>query len=188
MKIGVAATILLVAGAAQAASVPIDGPKNEVAQIYASFVGAWNGKNQKPLNVSKSAELPTRQETEGYNACLAGQGSKEVVLEAADPIADLGQAIGHLSFVHLVESAEWQAADPGDLISRGKPVKAAVDTGVSAGLLTLSAISFDKEHNVAAFTYSFTCGRLCGTGGSVIFRKSGSNWVQSKRRCGSWMS
>jgi len=90
--------------------------------------------------------------------------------------------------VRLVDPTKHKLADPGDAIQTPSDVDSAVDAGLAAGLMTLSEVVFDTQHHRAAFSYSFVCGRLCGTGGIVIYNLQNGRWTRSSRRCGGWVS
>ena len=187
----IAIAILLLAASAPRQEPTAADPTSvatDAAKIYEAFLDAWTGKEHHPINVSKSTESPTPQDIQDYTKCVKEDGSAHVIWAKDIPIAELSDTIGHLPYVHLVDPKKWRPNDPGDLISKGQPVDAAVDAGFSAGLLTFSAVIFDDAHKTAAFTYSFVCGRLCGNGGALIFNKTSKGWVQSKHSCGSWIS
>ncbi|MGO9317390.1 MAG: hypothetical protein ACLPXT_14610 [Terracidiphilus sp.] len=77
--------------------------------------------------------------------------------------------------------------DPGKTISEGRSIEDAVRNGFAHGLVTVSEIRFDKEHQHAIVSYSFFCGSLCGNGGTVILEKVDGAW-QRKSRCHDWIS
>jgi hypothetical protein len=152
--------------------------------IYALFLNRWRGKDKSPLNVADKAETPSSEDLEKFTECLGGNG--HWVATAAD--IDLRRALGNLSYVRLVDEDQWNSVDPGELISKGEKVGSAVAKGMARGLLTLSAIRFDTGRKAAALKYSFVCGALCGTGGVVLFEQRNNSWVESKKRCGGWVS
>jgi hypothetical protein len=128
--------------------------------------------------------------------------------------ADCSRSFGHLEFdqpkqsgptVHrldpslavagritLVDSAyqseKVRENDPNKTMREGKPVDRAVSDAVASGLLTLSEIAFDKEHNKAVMSFSFFCGKLCGNGAVVLLKRVGRNWKVTKRSCGESVS
>jgi hypothetical protein len=77
--------------------------------------------------------------------------------------------------------------DPSNTMQQGKPVGDAVAGAFAAGLLSLSEVVFDKDHQQAVMSFSFVCGGLCGHGGAIVFEKKDGKWKRSKR-CGSWIS
>lgn len=159
---------------------------NDIAEVYRAFIDSWTGKEKDPINVSITAKLPSNEELKQFSDC-AGKGTTTRWMPV-ESMADLGNSIGELSYVRLIDPDKWKPRDPGDAIARGQSVDSAVESGFAHGLLTLSAIAFDEPHQTAAFTYSFVCGGLCGNGGAVIFRKTPAGWVRSGNQCGGWIS
>jgi hypothetical protein len=166
----------------------VEATSKDAQAIYKAFLDNWRGKERTSINVSKSAESPTSNDFQDYNECLKSSGTAATTWAKSTPIVDLSGTIGHLSYVHLVDPKKWRPKDPADLISKGQSVESAVDAGYSSGLLTLSAISFNSSRSLAAFTYSFVCGELCGNGGTVIFNKVSESWLQRNQSCGGWIS
>lgn len=78
--------------------------------------------------------------------------------------------------------------DPSKTMREGKSSTDAVDQAFATGLLTLSEIVFDRKHHVAVMSFSFWCGRTCGHGAVVIFKKKGGQWKISKKPCVQWIS
>lgn len=156
--------------------------------IYVAFLTQWMGKDDAPTNVADTAKQPTPDDIGHYTQCAGSDESGSIRWVSGTTDADLRNAIGSLARVKLVAPAQWQAVDPSDLIAHGRSADAAVEAGFAGGLMTLSAISFNQAHDVALFTFSFECGRLCGHGGTVMFTKTPRGWVQDRRSCDSWMS
>jgi len=96
--------------------------------------------------------------------------------------------LGKPPFIHFIDPKTWRPLDPGALIRSGASVGPAVSTGMAQGLVTLSAVTFNKAHDIAVFNFSFVCGGLCGTGFIVVFYETPKGWVQSKSTCGGYMS
>jgi hypothetical protein len=161
---------------------------SDASEIYSSFLTQWKGKDRVPMNVANSATRPSSEDIEQYSECASGGtgGSAHWITGTTD--ADFSSALSSLPRVHLVDPKRWQPMDPGRLIATGQSVGAAVNAGIDNGLMTLSVISFNEAHNTAMLTFSFVCGRLCGHGGTVMFKKTSKGWVQSKEPCSSWMS
>ena len=161
---------------------------DDAKAIYGAFLGQWKGKEGAPLQVSSKAAEPTPEEIKEYDECASGKKGGSVRWARSTSDIELKAALSSFVGVKLVDAKEWEAADPGDLIAKGKPVDAAVRSGFDRGLMTLSAISFNETHDIAMFSYSFTCGSLCGNGGTLMFNRTPGGWVQNKRRCSSWLS
>jgi len=189
-KIGIIVAIACCLGCADhtAASQHAHVATSDTAQIYERFLDSWMGKKKTPLNVALEAEAPSKTDLKEFSECASQDVASDPQWLPAAPKYDLSDSIGALPYVRLIDAKKWQPDDPGELIARGKSIDSAVQSGFAHGLLTFSTIVFDESHTVAAFTYSFVCGALCGSGGAVIFRKSATGWIQVKRRCGGWVS
>lgn len=153
------------------------------ASIYGAFLDKWTGAEKKPINISARADAPTADALKEFSDCAGIDHWPPVA-----PINDLAGLVGQLPYVRLVDPDKWRPRDPGKLIAQGHSVEAAVDAGFASGLTTFSAIAFDDAHTTAAFTFSFVCGGLCGSGRTVIFRHTPAGWVESETQCGNWIS
>lgn len=161
---------------------------DDAREIYDAFLTQWMGKDNAKTNVASTATQPTPKDIDQYNECTSGGKGSSTHWTTSTTDADLKSALAPLPRINLVDPKRWQAADPGRLITKGQSVDTAVETGVANGLMTLSAISFNKTHDIAMFTYSFACGSLCGNGGVVMFKKTPRGWVRSKQHCSNWIS
>lgn len=121
---------------------------------------------------------------------------KSVQLEEIDPkqvhrfrtgdLAQLGS--DKLALVDPdAQARDVQKNDPGTAIRNGTSISEAVSNGFAHGLVTLSEIQFSEKHDVAIVWYGFTCGRLCGNGGTVVMEKKNGKW-QRGRNCSNWIS
>ncbi|MGY1426535.1 hypothetical protein [Lysobacter sp. A289] len=153
------------------------------AEIYSAFLDSWTGKEKDPINVSIVAKAPTAEALKDFSECAHNTPWAPV-----EPIDDLTNIVGDIAYVHLVDPDKWSPHDPRDLIAQGQSIESAVDSGFEQGLITFSAIAFNRSHTTAAFTYSFVCGGLCGSGSTIIFKLAPSGWVQSDKQCGGWVS
>ena len=156
---------------------------SDTAKIYAAFLDGWTGEEKKPINVSIVAEAPSAEAIKEFADC-----ADKIQWIPAETIADLTGLIGKLPYVRLVDPSGWSPHDPGELIAKGQSVESAVDSGFDHGLATFSAVVFDESHTKAAFTFSFVCGRLCGSGRTVIYELTPTGWIESSKQCGSWIS
>lgn len=166
---------------------PAGDTRNDATEIYGAFLGQWAGKDPSLINVSNTVDLPPSEAIEQYEQCAGKNGAKDGRQTTYSDAKDL-ISIRNPSHVHFVDPKTWHFQDPGTLISKGQSVESAVDAGMAQGLMTLSAITFNGRRDTAWFTYSFVCGRLCGNGGIVIFKKTSKRWTRDNRRCSSWMS
>lgn len=179
-------SLLLSSSAMAAESHRSDTASEDSAKIYKSFLDSWTGREKHPLNVSIAAKSPSDDEIKQFSECAGTIGDSNWT--RPESIDDLTGLIGDLSYVRLVDPEKWKPQDPGELIAQGKPVNSSVKSGFDNGLMTFSSITFDASRNTAAFTYSFVCGRLCGSGGTVMFARTPHGWTRSSKRCGSWIS
>lgn len=189
-KLGIVVVIACCLACADHAAASEHSPvaASDIAQIYERFLDGWMGKKKSPLNVALEAEAPSQTDLKEFSECAGRDGASDPHWLPAAPKYELSDSIGTLPYVRLINSEKWQPDDPGELIARGKPIESAVQSGFVHGLLTFSTIVFDESHTVAAFTYSFVCGALCGSGSAVIFRKSDAGWIKAKRQCSGWVS
>lgn len=79
-----------------------------------------------------------------------------------------------------------RAIDDGERVTE-KQLDRSLRGAFAAGLFTLSEIAFDRRHQHAVLAYSFVCGGLCGHGNTIVLKKIGGKWKQSKT-CRSWIS
>ncbi|UPG92642.1 hypothetical protein [Luteibacter aegosomatissinici] len=158
----------------------------DAAAVYKAFLHHWMGKSHDPVNVARVAEP---MHPEGDDGGCGGHPDIEAIIKRpAERIDDLSKVLGPDPSIHYVDRSTWHPTDPQRLIGQGKPVKDAVKAGMSAALLTFSAIAFNERHDVAVFSYGFVCGGLCGTGGITIMRKKGGAWEPDPRECSIWVS
>lgn len=156
--------------------------------IYKDFLSAYQSEDKDlkfVLNVAATT-VPLLIEDSDLKGCARGIAKRDA--------AAAGMSVHRLpaelegAKAHLVDAKTHKINDPGDAIRKGQPVDNAVDAGFRAGLFTFSEIAFDSRHQLAAFSFSFHCGRLCGHGGLVIYELRNSKWSRSKRDCGGWVS
>ena len=79
-----------------------------------------------------------------------------------------------------------RAIDDGERVTE-KQLDRSLRGAFAAGLFTFSEIAFDRRHQHAVLAYSFVCGGLCGHGNTIVLKKIGGKWKQSKT-CRSWIS
>ncbi|UPG88179.1 hypothetical protein L2Y96_12190 [Luteibacter aegosomaticola] len=156
------------------------------ADVYKAFLHHWRGKNRQPINVARVAE-PMHPEGED-GGCEGHPDIEALIKSPAERIDDLSQVLGPDPSIHYVDRSTWHPTDPQHMIDQGKKVDAAVNAGMSAALLTFSAIAFNEHRDVAVFRYGFVCGRLCGSGAITVMRKNGSIWESDPRQCAQWIS
>ena len=82
-------------------------------------------------------------------------------------------------------------------ITEGRPVYLADPNGIGApdrqvGVLSLSRIGFDEDHQFAVFTWRFVqaggLGLFYYQGGTLVFRKTDGKWTRSNQTCLGWIT
>jgi len=172
--------------AAQSVAVEPDTGSDAKAQseIYTVFLANWIGRSKTPVNVSQRAEPLSAEDIKSFDDCSGAQRQWMPVI-GSDNLA--GQ-MGDLSNVRMVNPDTWKSRDPDHLMAQGNSVDSAVRDGIDSGLMKFSVVALDPAGKTAALRYEFVCGRLCGSGGSVLFTKTQQGWIVDKRNCTSWIS
>jgi hypothetical protein len=85
------------------------------------------------------------------------------------------------------QSQEITKNDPHTGIRKGASIADAVSNGFAHGMVSLGEIRFDRDHTHAIVWYGFTCGSLCGNGGTELLEKKDGKWG-IKAQCGHWIS
>jgi hypothetical protein len=165
---------------------PGELPK-EALEIYGDFLDGYIGKTQSKVNLVETTSVFHVSASERDAPCL-NHFSPGVLDEKSQITHALDASLVNGRSVVLIDPANTKIADPEDAIHRGVSVDDAVKAGFAAGQLRLSEVIFDKDHNFAIFSYSFHCGRLCGSGGTVLLEKKDHKWVRSEEGCGTWIS
>jgi hypothetical protein len=163
------------------------GLSKDVLEIYGNFLDGYIGKNQGKVNLVETTSVFHVSASERDTPCLkhfspAGLDEKSQTTHMLDASLAGGRPLV------LIDPTVTKIADPEDAIHKGVSVDDAVKAGFAAGQLRLSEVVFDKDHNFAIFSYSFHCGRLCGSGGTILLEKKDHKWVRSEEGCGTWIS
>jgi hypothetical protein len=164
---------------AKRSTVPLT--RDQIA-IYKAFLSHWQADSETTLNVANETDpfLPEKDDLQG---CMKGfsKGSRAIAThQFSNELAD--------DRIRLLAPAEYKTPTMNDLMNQKHNLDDAVHAAVKAGLMSMSEVVFNSDHRLAAFQFSFQCGQLCGTGGTVIYEKRNSHWQRSKRRCVSWIS
>jgi len=165
----------------------------EQIAVYRTFLKFYGKGSDRVLYVADTTDWLNASDVRQDADCSHAFGQLEFDLTQDGPIVhrlDSNLAvIGHISLVDsALQSEKVRQNDPSKTMREGKPVDRAVSDAFASGLLTLSEIVFDKGHHKAVMTYSFFCGKLCGNGAVVMFKRIGRNWTVTKKSCGEWVS
>ena len=176
------------ASAAQSGVRPAQGGLSKDAlEIYGDFLDGYIGKNQNKVNLVETTSIFHVGASERDAPCLK-HFSPGVLDEKTQTTHALDASLTNGRSVVLIDPATTKIADPEDAIHKGTSVDDAVKAGFAAGQLRLSEVVFDKDHNFAIVSYTFHCGRLCGSGGTILLEKKNHKWVRSEEGCGTWIS
>ncbi|HEX5235529.1 MAG TPA: hypothetical protein VFW25_09380 [Silvibacterium sp.] len=151
--------------------------------IYRAFLSDYNTGLDAPINLSDVTEefKPDRQDLQGCLKGFAPPSTPALLHHFSNEFSDLRN-------IRLIDAAHHKISDPGDAIRKGDSVEHAVKAGFEAGVLRISEISFDPTHHLAALTYSFHCGSLCGNGATVVYELRDGKWARSQKSCTFWQS
>ena len=163
------------------------GLSKDALEIYGDFLDGYIGKNQSKVNLVETTSVFHVSASERDTPCLK-HFTSEVLDEKTQTTHTFDAALVNGRSVVLIDPNVNKIADPADATKKGVPLDDAVKQAFAAGQLRLSEIVFDKSHKYAIFSYAFHCGRLCGSGGTVLLFKIDKKWVRSDEGCGSWIS
>lgn len=169
----------------------------EQVQIYRAFLAGYTHKEETDLNIANT----TMPFSSAYydNTCLKGFSVPKT--SAPVTIHQITEAVALNARMHVVDPAQQgkkvKENDPGELLRQRaeehqpvqeNEIEAGVKKAFAAGLFTFSEILMNKQHTRAVLQYSFVCGRLCGHGNTVIFRKVAGKWEFAQQCGGGWIS
>jgi hypothetical protein len=157
--------------------------------VYRAFMKSYGAGGRERFNVGNLTR-PLEIADADMRACL--KGLKPEPLAEISGIHRLTPAVFGSEKVRIVDAARQALliakVDPSRTIRDGKSVDDAVETAFSAGLLELSEVAFAIDRQFAVMNFSFSCGGLCGHGGTLVFERSGQEWKRSDRNCSSYVS
>lgn len=162
---------------------------DEIA-IYQEVLRSYAGKDSESLNVSlRTVPLDITSDTGAEclkDQQLTGLDSASRTFHEFTPDMLPGK---NFKLVDPKKQARTiHNNDPSKTIRDGSSVDSAVRTAFSTGLFSMSEIAFDKDHRHAVVHFSFWCGSLCGHGSTKVFEKVGTEWKDTGRNCGGWIS
>lgn len=155
--------------------------------VYQAFLASYaNGSKSAHLNLANRT-YPLSED--GRANCSNMQLDKEIHSEFV--IHQFSEDTALSLNITLVDPEKQRKKvkqnDPSRTMQQGKPVDDAVRIAFAAGLLSLSEVAFDKDHEHAVMSFSFVCGSLCGHGETIVLEKKDGKWKRSKQ-CSSWIS
>jgi hypothetical protein len=155
--------------------------------VYHAVLHGWMDDGKHALNVSVTTDPLTADTAD----CAKGLDAELVTPVEVHRIRPQDLPMLGSNKIRLVDpelqSKEVTANDPEGKIQSGSSIAGAVSNGFAHGLVTLSEIQFDKQHRHAVVSYDFTCGRLCGNGGTVLMENRKGAWVVVSK-CHNWIS
>jgi len=164
----------------------------EELAVYQAMLSSWFQGEKAAVNLSFQTDAIDTDDPSFDKKCLKGLNLEK--MPRAQVHRFRGEDITHLGSVsfRLVDpdqqTREVADNDPGKAIREGKPVDDAVSNGFAHGLMTLSEIQFDKDHEHAVVSFSFFCWRLCGHSTTMLMEKKKNGiWIR-KSLCGGWVS
>lgn len=164
---------------------------SEEIAVYRAFLSGYTNGSGGKLNIGDRTTPFEIEKLDQMSGCLKGIELVDVQ-SAGKRRRMLSREIGGKVEIELVD-AERQARivredDPSRKIGRGESAESAVKGAFRTALMQLSEIAFDTQKRYAVFSFSFSCGGLCGHGGMQVFEKVNGQWRLSKRPCGMWYS
>ena len=159
------------------------------ADVQRAFIASYFEGN--PANVVHYT-MPITIQPESLAACGADLSFPNIA--NANRSSDLRTPLAGAPNVRFVDPREQsEVLDQVDVragLQQGLSIDEAVDRAFAAGWMNISEVTFDTTGNYALLEYTFTCGSMCGNGGSVIMRRSADGrWARTNRRCGGgWVS
>jgi hypothetical protein len=152
--------------------------------VYRAFLESFS--DGQPLNLSR--------DTVRFDASAAAvlRCAPSVLLTSALPRAGEASPLEQADFPDTsvrvvdpnVQALVVRMRDPSLAIREAHDLDVAVEAAFDAALLKVSDVRFDLLGQHALMTYSFSCGMLCGSGGTERFDRIRGRWVRSEKSCG----
>lgn len=153
----------------------------EQEAVYRAFLSEYNNGSGATLNLS-NVTTPFAPDENAKKNCLQGFVDVTSTTVHSFPADFAGRKL------QVIDALKHKLEDPAKAIKAGSDVEQAVRKGFASGLLTLSEVVFDYQHQKAAFSFSFVCGGLCGDGGILVFELRDGRWRRAKSSCPQWIS
>jgi hypothetical protein len=155
-------------------------------QVYEAVLQSWYGSQELNVLVDDRLAPPPVPSDEEISECLEGLDFRQ----GPRPVLDsLRGAAFNSRAVQIVDGAAWHPEDQqlNANVAQGKFEDADLERAFSHALISFSHIQFDRDGQLALLRFSHQCGELCGTGSTLLVRKSGNIWEVAKG-CRTWLS
>jgi len=167
----------------------------EQIAIYRVVLESYRKGDKGMMNLADRTDPLQRTEGSSDQSCMNGiRLSDSTVIHRISNAAVLGPGLVLVDPDRQQEQIDKN--DPQNLMKRAiddhqkvtdKELEDTIKLAFETGVFTLSEIAFDRSHRQAVVAYSFVCGGLCGSGGTLLLQKVGQRW-RIKQRCGGWVS
>ena len=156
---------------------------SEQVDVYRAFLKGYLTGSDAQINLA-NVTSPFQPDEGDLNGCMKGFPKNSRSIE----VHKFANGFSSDNRIRLVDPSKYKTADVGDFMHKSGDLDGAVTSAINVGLLSLSEVIVDHKHHLAALNFSFQCGMLCGSGGTVVFERRQSHWSRSKRSCGYWQS
>jgi hypothetical protein len=171
----------------------------EQTAVYRAVLQNIQKDSKDTLNLANTTE-PIRQPAGLFTGACPKTPQPQVAQDSSSVVHRLDSALAPNLKIVLVDPAAQEEkiknSDPALLMKRviddrqdvpQSQIDDATERAVKNGLLTLSEIIFNKQHDRALVSYSFVCGELCGYGNVLVLARGGEKWKIYKT-CEGWVS
>lgn len=171
-----------------------DGLTAEQVAVYRTFLRFYAKGSDRVLYVADTTEWLGVSDIKEDADCSRSFGQIEFdePKGSGPTIHRLDSSLAIAGHIALVDSASQSEKvrqnDPSKTMHEGKTVDRGVSDAFTSALLTLSEIVFDKSHHKALMSFSFSCGKLCGSTAIVMLREVDRRWKVTEQTCGEGVS
>jgi len=164
---------------------PAETPSVEI-EVYEAVLRSWFGRSHSGVLVDERLGSAPQPSDEEVSDCLKGVDFRSGASPALESLRD---AKFKRKGVRLVDGAKWHADDEqlNTAVTHGEFHDADLERAFEHALSRFSQIQFDKDGRLALLTFSYVCGDLCGSGSTLLMKKSANRWTVMKR-CRQWVS
>jgi hypothetical protein len=196
-------SLILSAGCA-AADQPSLQPDADETEVYSVFLRQFQDTRHSKLDVARFTHAAPNMSHPGNLSCVDGLKMVEIrtprLAVSLEKLAETAGVpftlVGPDNGVTKPEvmppppppaAADDDSSTPEQAIAKRQRELQNMSPPDEHGLLTLSRIAFDVSRSYALLSYSYSCGGLCGEGGSLLLVKASGKWVIA-RRCSTQIS